>query len=108
LCNALAVAVAATRTAQTATRRVAATATANLNTTMAIELQPEKRKHLIAQITSFIYDEFEIEIGELRATLVLDFMNKHVAAAAYNQGVADSQAYLTNKLADMGIDLHEE
>ena len=75
---------------------------------MTTELHPEQRKHLISQITTFIYDEFEIEVGELRATLVLDFMMKHTAPAAYNQGVADSQAYLTTKLADMEIDLHEE
>lgn len=75
---------------------------------MPIELTDDRRKHLIAAITSFMHDEFETDIGELRATLVLDFMMKHTAAEAYNQGVADSRAYLTHKLADMEIDLHED
>ncbi|XAL99246.1 DUF2164 domain-containing protein [Phycisphaeraceae bacterium D3-23] len=75
---------------------------------MPIELTDERRKHLIAQITSFMYDELDTEIGELRATLVLEFMMKHSAAEAYNQGVTDCRAYLTNKLADMEIDLHED
>jgi len=55
-----------------------------------------------------MHDEFDTDIGELRATLMLDFMMKHAGAAGYNQGVADCRAYLTNKLVDMEIDLHEE
>jgi uncharacterized protein (DUF2164 family) len=75
---------------------------------MPIELTDEQRRRLLAEITSFMHDEFDTDIGELRATLVLDFMMKHAAPAAYNQGVADCQAYLTHKLADMEIDLHED
>ena len=77
---------------------------------MPLELTDDRRKHLIAQITSFMHDEFDTDtdIGELRATLVLDFMMKHAGAAGYNQGVADCQAYLTHKLVDMEIDLHED
>lgn len=75
---------------------------------MPLELTEDRRKHLIAEIASFMLDEFDTEVGELRATLVLDFMMKHAAPAAYNQGVADCRAYLTNKLADMEIDLHED
>ena len=75
---------------------------------MPLELTPDRRKHLIAEIASFIHDEFDTDIGELRATLVLDFMMKHAGAAGYNQGVSDCRAYLTNKLVDMEIDLHED
>ncbi len=75
---------------------------------MPITLEPDRRKRLIAEITAFMHDEFDTDIGELRATLVLEFMMQHTAPAAYNQGVADCQAYLTHKLADMEIDLHED
>lgn len=75
---------------------------------MPMDLEPDQRKRLLSEITAFMLDEFDTEVGELRATLVLDFMMKHAGAAGYNQGVADCRAYLTNKLADMEIDLHED
>jgi uncharacterized protein (DUF2164 family) len=75
---------------------------------MAIELSQEQRKLIIDELISYCYDELDVEIGDLKATLLLDHLLKVIGAAAYNRGVADAQTYLRIKLEDMGIDLHEE
>ena len=75
---------------------------------MTVEFDKETSKHMGSAIASFMYDEFDLEVGELRTALMLDFFNKMIGAAAYNKGVEDAQAYLQTRLLDLEIDLHKD
>lgn len=59
-------------------------------------------------VIDFIDEQFDQPIGQLRAQVLLDFFVKLVGHSAYNAGVADAQAYMQLKLADMPIDVYED
>jgi uncharacterized protein (DUF2164 family) len=69
---------------------------------------PDDRTRLIASIRRFFDEELEQDIGELKAQLVLDFTWKEVAPAAYNRGVADAQAWVAERLADLEGTCHAD
>ena len=59
-----------------------------------IELDPERKKQLIAAIRAYVEEHFEdVEVGDLRAQLLLDFFLEQLAPAIYNQAVRDAAAH---------------
>ncbi|MEM1166423.1 MAG: DUF2164 domain-containing protein [Planctomycetota bacterium] len=75
---------------------------------MAIELDPEIKPLVLASLARFVRDEFEQEMGELRAERTMEFLLRLLGPAAYNQGVADAQARLAERVADVSADLHQD
>lgn len=75
---------------------------------MALEFSKEDKTQIIEAVIAFVDEQFEEEIGPLRAEAILDFFIKMVGNGAYNLGVSDAQAYLQLKLSDMPIDVYEE
>lgn len=69
--------------------------------TAKFELSREKKEHMIAEIQSYFRAERDIELGDLAAALILDFFCEKLASEFYNQGVADAQRYMSEKVEDM-------
>ena len=61
---------------------------------MAIEFSPDVRKYLTGSIKQFFIEELEQDIGDLKASLVLDFIIKEIGPAIYNSAVADAQVHV--------------
>jgi len=61
---------------------------------MAIELPKETRDRLIASIKQYFEEIVDQPIGDLKGSLLLDFVLKEIGPAIYNQAVADAQARL--------------
>ena len=59
---------------------------------MAIELPKETKERLIASIKRYFEESLEQEVGDLRASLLLDFILKEAGPSIYNQAIADAQA----------------
>jgi uncharacterized protein (DUF2164 family) len=68
---------------------------------MAITLAPGTEKRLHASIKRFFSEKLEDEIGDLKARLVLDYCLKEIAPTIYNQAIADAQAWMQGKVADL-------
>ncbi len=68
---------------------------------MAIKLPPETEKRLYASIKRFFAEKLEDEIGDLKARLVLDFCLREIGPPVYNQAIADAQAWMQGKVADL-------
>lgn len=68
---------------------------------------PELQQQIHAAVERFWFDETGEEPGIMQRDRVLEFFTKLLGAAAYNQAIADAQAYLSAKLTDMEADLHE-
>lgn len=61
---------------------------------------------MILAIKEYFYNERDEEIGDLAASMILDFFIKELAPRFYNQGIEDSYRFLNDKLGDMlGLEL---
>ena len=72
-----------------------------MNNKNKIKLTKEKRAEMISSIKSYFSNEREEELGELAASLILDFIIEELAPEFYNQGVYDSYAYMSDRLEDV-------
>ena len=68
---------------------------------MTISLPDDARKQSIASIKRYFAEELDQDIGELKADLLLEFILKEIAPTVYNGAIADAQAYLRDRLADL-------
>lgn len=68
---------------------------------MTIKLQKETRDQLVRSIKRYFAENAESEIGDLKATLLLEFCVKEIGPSIYNQAIADAQAYFQDKAAEL-------
>ena len=74
---------------------------------MTIKLEKKTEKYLVDSIKRFFSQELEEEIGDLKAMRVLDFCLREIGPSIYNQAIADAQAYIQEKAADLGGERYE-
>ena len=74
---------------------------------MPIALPKETRQKLIASIRRYFEENLEEEIGDLKASLLLDFVLAEIGPSLYNQAIADAQAFLQDKLIDLDSSLYQ-
>ena len=68
---------------------------------MAIELPKEVRDRMVASVKRYFEERLEEEIGDLKASLLLDFILEEIGPTLYNRAVADAQAYMVDRVADL-------
>ncbi len=68
---------------------------------MDIKLPPQAEKQLCASIQRFVSEEYGESLGELRAATFLTFCLKEMGPAIYNQAIADAQACLQDRVAEL-------
>lgn len=68
---------------------------------MTLELPEQTRAQSVASIKRYFVEELDQEIGDLKAGLVLDFILKEIGPSIYNAAIADAQAYLRDRVADL-------
>jgi len=68
---------------------------------MAITLSPETTKHLQSSIKRYFAENLEDEIGDLKATMLLDFCLKEIGPSIYNQAIVDAQKYFQERVTDL-------
>ena len=66
-----------------------------------LELTVEARKLAIASIRRHVQEELDQDVGDLKASLVLDFFLAELGPSVYNMGVADAKAFLTDRTEDL-------
>ena len=68
---------------------------------MAIKLKPETQARFIASIKRYFAENLDDDIGELKASLLLEFVLKEIGPSIYNRAVADAQA----RIQDAALEL---
>ncbi len=68
---------------------------------MAIEIPKETKDRLVASIKRYFEEALEQEIGDLKASLLLDFVLKEIGPSVYNQAVADAQARMSEMIDEI-------
>ncbi|HZQ42576.1 MAG TPA: DUF2164 domain-containing protein [Acidobacteriaceae bacterium] len=75
---------------------------------MSIELSKEARAEAIASIQQYFERNMPEPLGELPAGLLLNFFVEEIGPAIYNRAIADAQARLAVRVADLSGELYEE
>lgn len=68
---------------------------------MAIELSKETRAHLIGSLKRYFAERLDQEIGDLKASLLLQFILKEIGPPIYNQAVADAQSCMQQMVSEI-------
>ena len=58
-----------------------------------ITLPQEARKQSLTSIRRYVAENFDQDIGDLKAIGLLDYFLKEIGPTVYNQAIADAQAY---------------
>ena len=74
---------------------------------MSIKLPDETQQRLVSSIKRFFEEELDEPVGDLKALRVLDFCLREIAPSVYNQAIADAQAYLADRVADLSGSKYE-
>lgn len=65
------------------------------------------RRQLVDSIKRFFAENMEDGIGDLKASLILDFCVREIGPSIYNQAIADAQAFFQEKALDLGSARYE-
>lgn len=75
-------------------------------TAMSLQLTPESQQQAIASIERYFREHMDEPIGNVAAGGLLKFFLQEIAPVAYNQGVADAQERLQQRVAEIDIEVH--
>jgi uncharacterized protein (DUF2164 family) len=75
---------------------------------MSIDLNKEDIAAIIPSLTRYIREELDIELSEMRAKFLLDYVMKEIAPFAYNRGVKDAEGYFRTKVEDLPATCFED
>jgi uncharacterized protein (DUF2164 family) len=74
---------------------------------MTIKLSPEVEERLIGSIRRYFDVNMHESIGELKAKLLLDYCVRELGPCIYNQAIADAQAAMQDKVAELDVSCYE-
>lgn len=74
---------------------------------MAIALSPDETNETLHSLKKYCSSELDLEIGDLKAKLFLNYLLKEIAPLAYNQGVRDAESFFRNQLEDLSATCFE-
>ena len=75
---------------------------------MNLELSKESRAEAINSIQHYFRENMSEPIGELAATLLLDFFLEEVGPLVYNHAIAQAQARMLKQVSDLNGELYAE
>jgi uncharacterized protein (DUF2164 family) len=68
---------------------------------MPLKLSPESNARFIKSIKRYFAESMDDEIGDLKASLLLEFFVREMGPTIYNRAVADAQARLQDAVMDL-------
>jgi uncharacterized protein (DUF2164 family) len=68
---------------------------------MTIKLSKATKQQLIKSIKRYFEEKLDTEIGDLKASLFLNFCLQEICPSVYNQAIIDARSFLENKLSDL-------
>jgi uncharacterized protein (DUF2164 family) len=66
-----------------------------------IAVSEDARKQAVAALREYCAEHMDEEVGELKASLLLDFILTELAPTIYNQAIADARAFFEERVADL-------
>jgi uncharacterized protein (DUF2164 family) len=75
---------------------------------MTIDISSDAKNTAIASIQRYFSENMDEPIGALEAGSLLSFILKEIGPAVYNKAIADAQARLQERVAELDVDVYEE
>ena len=75
---------------------------------MSIKLRKETEEQLITSIKRYFREKLDEDIGDLKASLVLEYFLREMAPTIYNIAIGDAQAYINERIADIEGTCYEQ
>ena len=75
---------------------------------MAINLDDDARQRLQASLQRYCAENFDEEVGGLKAGMLLDFCLREIGPCVYNQAVRDAQAEMRDRIDAVDVACYEE
>ena len=75
---------------------------------MTIELSSDATKAAIGSIQRYFSENMDDAIGSLEAGSLLSFFLKEIGPIVYNKAVADAQARIQERVAEVDVEVYEE
>ena len=72
-----------------------------------IVFSKEEQRDFIPRIKAFVRDELDTDIGDLQASMLMDFFAEKLGHAVYNRAIYDAQALIAAKADEMAEALYE-
>jgi uncharacterized protein (DUF2164 family) len=74
---------------------------------MAIKLDTDTQHRLLTSLQRYCAENFDEDMGDLKARLFLDFCLREIGPAIYNQAVRDAQAVMQEKISEVDTNCYE-
>ncbi|WP_299816920.1 DUF2164 domain-containing protein [uncultured Roseibium sp.] len=71
-----------------------------------LKLEKDARARLASQIQRFLDEELDVEIGNMDADRLIDFLSTSLGARFYNLGLNDAQALFARKADDINDEIY--
>ena len=66
-----------------------------------ISLPDKQQKLAAASIRRYFSEELDVEIGDLKSSLVLDYFLREIGPAIYNEAISDARVFFDERAADL-------
>ncbi len=75
----------------------------------AITIPDQAKKQALVSLKRYVAENFEQEIGDLKADLLLDYVLREIGPTIYNQAITDAKAFFQERTADLdAVCYHKE
>ena len=74
---------------------------------MELALTPQETDEIRHSLQKFFATEFELELTDLKARQLLEYIGQEIAPFAYNQGIKDAEAFFRTRLEDLSATCYE-
>lgn len=68
---------------------------------MSLELTNEEIEAILPSLRKYCCEELEVELSEMRAKFLLDYIMQEIGPFAYNRGVGDAEAWFRARVEDL-------
>jgi len=75
---------------------------------MTLELERDARQPMIDSLKRYFDEEMEQPIGDLKASLILDFFLEEIGPTIYNRAIHEAQTWMAARVADLDGSCWEE
>ncbi|MBN2739100.1 MAG: DUF2164 domain-containing protein [Spirochaetales bacterium] len=70
-----------------------------------LQFDQEQKKRIIHLLQEYFYTEWDLDIGDLKAELLIDFFTEKLGREFYNLGVANCRGFFQKKMEDLEVDM---